>query len=324
MSGRFKQGLLGALALLTATLVSAAPPFLAAQQSLAPGPGLPPRPDMALRVDVELVLLPVSVTDERYRAVSGLVRENFEVYEDKVRQEIASVNEADAPVSVGLVFDGSGSMADNIDLCKQAVRAFFQHANPEDEYFLIEFNDRPHLLVEFTSQTDRIMGFVGAARGGGSTAFYDAIYLALAQMEEARHSRKILLVLSDGADNHSRYSLKDVRNALRESDVQLYTIGVFQPLPYRSTMEQEHGPALMANLAELSGGHGFELHNPYDLPDVTATISRELRTQYEISYHPSNREHDGQWRKVRVKVKAPPPAPRLRARTRSGYYAPFL
>lgn len=311
--------------LLTAVAVLAAPALLLlAQQASGVHAGSPTRADMALRVDVELVSLSVSVTDERYRAFSGLRVNHFEVYEDKVRQQIASVSEVDAPISVGFVFDGSGSMANKIDLCKLAVRAFFQYAHPDDEYFLIEFNDRPHLLTGFTSRTDRIMAYVGAARGGGTTALYDAIYLALAEMRKARHSRKIILVLSDGADNSSRYSEKDVRASLRESDVQIYTIGVFNPYSYRSTEEELYGPTNMARLAEMSGGNGFVLDNPAYLPDTTGKISRELRTQYEISYYPSNRIHDGRWRKVRVKVRAPAGAPILRAHTRSGYYAPSL
>jgi Ca-activated chloride channel family protein len=286
------------------------------------GTASPARAEMVLRVDVDLVSLPVSVTDARFRAVSGLRPDHFEVYEDKVRQEINSVSEVDAPLSVGLVFDASGSVSSNIELCKLAVRAFFEHANREDEYFLIEFNDSPHLLVPFTSRTNRLLAHVGAARGGGHTALYDAIYFALAEMKKARNSRKVLVVLTDGAENASRYSEKDIRNALRESDVLLYTIGVFEPVPYRNTREQLAGPTNLARLAKMTGGHGFVLGNPYLLPDLTANISRELHTQYELTYYPINRTRDGQWRRVRVKVKARTEAPPLEARSPSGYYAP--
>lgn len=314
--------LLPALSLLVVTLLATPPRFLEAQQQPATSAGLRPLPDMTLKVDVEMVLLPVSVTDEYYRAFSGLRAEHFQVYEDKVAQQIVSVSERDTPLSVGLVFDGSGSMANKIELCKQAARAFFRYAHPEDEYFLIEFNDRVHLLSPFTARVERIMAHIGAARGGGRTALYDAIYLAIAEMRNAHYSRKVLLVLSDGADNASRYTERHVRNALRESDIQIYTIGVFNPVGFRYSREEAYGPTNMAKLAKVSGGTGFVLYNPADLPDIAAAISRELRTQYEITYYPSNRAHDGQWRKLRVKVKAPRGAPRLDLRTRSGYYAP--
>lgn len=322
MSDQVKKRLHCALVLLAVTLLLIPPLFLGAQQRFRPSAASRTRAGMVLRVDLDLVLLPVSVTDERSRAFSGLRPDEFEVYEDKVRQQIATVSEVDGPLSVGLVFNGSGSMSRNINLCKQAILAFFRYASREDEYFLIEFSDRPHLLSRFTSQTDRIMAYVGAARGGGRTALYDAIYFAIAEMQHARHDRKVLLVLSDGADNASRYTEKDIRNAIQESGVQIYTIGVFMPIPYRDNSELRAGPVNLARLGEISGGQGFVLDNPADLPDLTGKISRELRTQYEISYYPSKRVHDGQWRKVRVKVKAPPGAPPLEARTRSGYYAP--
>lgn len=322
MSDRSKTKIPRVLSLLLMTLLPTSPPFLGAQQRPGSRTGLRTRVDMVLRVDVELVLLLVSVTDARFRAVRGLRPDNFQVYEDKVRQRINSVSEVDAPLSVGFVFDASGSVSNNINLCKQAVRAFFEHAHPEDEYFLIEFNNSPHLLAPFTSRTDRIMADVGAARSGGRTALYDAIYFAIAEVQKARNSRKVLLVLTDGADNASRYTERDIRNALRESDVLLYAIGVFEPIPYRNTREQMAGPMNLARLARITGGHGFVLRNPYLLPDLTANISRELRTQYEITYYPTNRVRDGQWRRLRVKLKAPTEAPPLEARTRAGYYAP--
>ena len=238
MSDRFKKSLLRALALLVVTLLLISPLFLGAQQRSGPSAASRTRADMVLRVDLDLVLLPVSVTDYRSRAFSGLRPDDFQVYEDKVRQRIASVSEVDGPLSVGLVFDGSGSMSRNIDLCKQAILAFFRYASREDEYFLIEFSDRPHLLSRFTSQTDRIMAYVGAARGGGRTALYDAIYFAIAEMQHARHDRKVLLVLSDGADNASRYTEKDIRSAIQESDVQIYTIGVFMQIGRASCRER--------------------------------------------------------------------------------------
>ena len=197
MSDQVRKKLHCALVLLVVTLLLIPPLFLGAQQRSGPSVASRTRADMVLRVDLDLVLLPVSVTDERSRAFSGLRPDEFEVYEDKVRQQIATLSEVDGPLSVGLVFDGSGSMANNINLCKQAVLEFFRYANREDEYFLIEFSDRPHLLSRFTSQNDRIMAYVGAARGGGRTALYDAIYFAIAERQNARHDRKVLLVLSD-------------------------------------------------------------------------------------------------------------------------------
>lgn len=321
MTARARQHLFRWAFLTAAVLLAALVSYPAAQQP-AGSSLLASRPTGVLRANVEMVLLPVSVTDDRYRSISGLARERFQLSEDGKPQEIVSVVEVDDPISVGLIFDGSGSMADQIELCKQAVRAFVEHAHPDDEYFLIEFSDHPHLLSGFTPRVDRILSLIGGARGGGRTALYDAIYLGLAEMQHARHPRRILLVLSDGADNHSRYSPNDIRQSLRESGVQIYTIGVFDPSPYRTTPEEVRGPSNMAGLAEMSGGRGFVLGNPAYLPDVTAKISRELRTLYRISYYPTNKVHNGQWRKIEVEVNPPPGAPPLNVSARSGYYAP--
>ncbi len=292
-------------------------PFLAAQQP-PPAEQKPaqPAPEATFSVEVELVQFPVSVTDERFRAFSGLRPENFEVYEDGVRQQVVRVEEQDTPISVGLVFDASGSVGGMIEVCRDFARAFFRFANPKDEYFLVEFGSRPVLLVPFTSRLEKIVEMVGAARSGGRTAFYDAVYMALAEMQKAHNKRKVLLLLSDGGENLSTYEEGDVRAfyAQTESTVQIYTIGVFDPLALRYVAEAREGVGNMGRLAEMSGGRNFMLSSRGTdartaVPEIASKISRELRAQYEVGYHPSNEVRDGRWRQVRVEVKAPEGAP---------------
>ncbi|MFQ5778703.1 MAG: VWA domain-containing protein [Terriglobia bacterium] len=325
MVGGLKRALAHLLYVLFLVLPVISPPFLWAQ--LPP----PPEPETVMRVDVDLVVLPVSVTDNQYRGVSGLGAENFEVYEDGVRQEITRVQELDSPISVGLLFDASGSVTGNIELCRGAVRTFFGFAHPDDEYFLIEFATRPVLLVPFTTEIERILGHVGAARAGGRTAMYDAVFRALAQMEKARHKRKILLVLSDGQDNFSSTTEQDVANILMrmENSVQIYTLGVSPlrgfPLIQKQfgnqlPAELRMGPINLARLAEMSGGRSFILDGPDRLLDTVGKISRELRTQYEVVYHSSTSSGNSQWRTVRLEVKPPRGVARLEAHTRPGYF----
>lgn len=302
------------------------PAFLLAQL-----PSPPPNPEMTMRVDVDWVVLPISVTDSQFRAYSGLGPENFEVYEDGQRQQVTRVQEVDTPISVGLVFDVSGSVRSNMELCREAVRTFFRSAHADDEYFLIEFSSRPDLLVPFTVQRETILKHVGAARAAGRTAMYDAIYQALAEMGKARHKRKVLFVLSDGDDNFSTASEEDIARILgqMENTVQIYTLTVSPMRDFRLIQREfgrqlpdflSRGPINMARLAELSGGSNFVLDGPSRLLEAVGKASRELRSQYEVTYHSSNEDGGGRWRSVRVKVKPPRGAPSLEAHTRPGYF----
>jgi Ca-activated chloride channel family protein len=276
-----------------------------------------------LRIDTNLVLIPVSVTDPLNRFVTGLEREHFKIFEDKVEQSIAQFASEDAPLSVGLVFDTSNSMGAKLQKSRQAAAQFFKTANPEDEFFLIQFNDRPELVVPFTPNPEEIQNRLTFTQAKGRTALLDGIYLAMNQMKKARNPRKAILVISDGGDNSSRYTESEIKNLVREADVQLYAIGIFEAIGARGrTAEELSGPGLLNDLAEQTGGKHFAVENVNELPDVAAKIGIELRNQYLIGYSPKNQDRDGKYRKVQVKIVQPRGLPPLRPSWRQGYYAP--
>lgn len=276
-----------------------------------------------IRVDTNLVLIPVTVTTPLNQFVTGMEKENFRVLEDKVEQEVAYFASFDAPLSIGLVFDASGSMNNKLFKSRQAAAQFFKTANPEDEFFLLQFNDRPQLLVPFTQQTEEIQNRLTFTQAKGRTALLDGIYQALATLKKGRNPRKALLVISDGGDNSSRYTESEVRNRLREADAQIYAIGIFEPMGARGrTAEELSGPNLLNELAEMTGGRHFPVDNINELPDVAAKIGIELRNQYVLGYISKNQVRDGKYRRVQVKLNQPRGMPPLRALFRQGYYAP--
>ena len=277
----------------------------------------------SIRVDSTLVLIPVSVTDPMNRFVTGLEKEHFKVFEDKVEQEIRQFSSEDAPLSVGVVFDTSGSMGNKLLKSRQAVAQFFKTANPEDEFFLVQFNDRPELAVPFTRNTEEIQNRLTFTQSKGRTALLDGIYMAMNHMKKASNPRKALLVISDGGDNSSRYTESEIKNAVREADVQIYAIGIFEPAGARSrTAEEMSGPGLLSEVSEQTGGRHFPIDNLNELPDVAAKIGIELRNQYVLGYTPKNVERDGKYRRVNVKLVQPRGLPPLKAFFRLGYYAP--
>jgi len=276
-----------------------------------------------IRVDTTLVLIPVSVTDPMSRFVTGLDKENFKLSEDKVDQEITQFSSEDAPLSVGIVFDTSGSMGAKLQRSRQAVTQFMKTANPQDEFFLIEFSDRPELVQPFTSETEEIQNRLTFTQAKGRTALLDGVYLAMNLMKKAHNPRKAILIISDGGDNSSRYTETEVKNAVREADVQIYAIGIFEPIASRGrTTEEMSGPGLLAEMAEQTGGRHFAVDNLAELPDVAAKIGIELRNQYLLGYSPKNTTRDGKYRRVQVKLVKTTGLPQLRAMFRTGYYAP--
>jgi VWFA-related protein len=276
-----------------------------------------------IRIDSTLVLVPVSVTDPMNRFVTGLEKDYFKVYEDKVEQEIAQFSSEDAPLSVGIVFDTSGSMGPKLQKSRQAVAQFLKTANPEDEFFLVQFNDRPEIVVPFTRNTEDIQARLTFTNSKGRTALLDGVYLAMNQMKKAHNPRKALLVISDGGDNSSRYTESEIKNAVREGDVQIYGIGIFEPIASRSrTPEELAGPGLLSEVAEQTGGRSFPVENLNELPDVAAKIGIELRNQYMIGYTPKNQDRDGKYRRILIKLVQPRGLPPLKAFFRLGYYAP--
>ncbi len=317
------QAVLGT-GLLLATLGALAPLVLNSQSPRPMGPPDALRP--RVRVDIDLVLVNVTVTDPYNRLVTGLSKDHFEVEEDKEKQEVLYFSNEDVPLSLGVVFDLSGSMnrANKLERAAKAAVAFLQTANPEDEFFVVHFSDEPRLLTGFTHRVEEVQNSLVAIQAKGRTALMDALYLALDTMREGSNPRKAVLVISDGGDNHSRYSVRDVMSAVRESDVQIYAIGIFDPVGARSEPEILWGPSLLKDVAETTGGRMFPvaLHNIAQLPDVAEKISIELRNQYILGYLPTNKERDGTWRKIKVKLKPPKGLPPLTTYARHGYYAP--
>jgi Ca-activated chloride channel homolog len=325
---------------LLALLVWAAAPTAGGAQELPSGPdtgkpAVPPKKPAGtneqkskslpygrpITTTTDMTLVDVSVLDPLGRIVTGLRQDHFRVFEDGVEQEVVYFASDDVPVSIGVIFDMSGSMADKIQKSRNAAVQFFRTANPDDEFFLVDFNDEAQLITPFTTSVDQLQNQLMYTAAHGMTALYDGVYLGLSQMRSAHHERKALLILSDGGDNHSRYTETDIRRFVQESDVQIYAIGLFEPNG-GPTPEEQHGPALLQDLTQMTGGRIFVVQNLSELPDIATKISMELRNQYVLGYIPSNRTHDGKWRKIKVRLRPPRGLPPLTVYARTGYYGP--
>jgi Ca-activated chloride channel homolog len=276
----------------------------------------PPRPN--LRVTTTLILVPVSVNDPLNRPVSGLEKENFRLFEDKVEQTISHFSMEDEPTAVGMVFDTSGSMGEKLQRSRMAAMAFFKIANPEDEFFLVEFDSRPRLVVPLTTDTGSLETQLIFTRSRGSTALIDAIYMALHEMRRSQKNKKALLVISDGGDNHSRYTVTELKNVVRESDVLIYAVGIFGG---GRTSEENSGPWLLSEIAESTGGQLFGA-SARELPDIAQKVGLELRNRYVLGYTPKTQARDGRYHHISVQVIPPRGLPKLRAHWRLGYVAP--
>jgi Ca-activated chloride channel homolog len=273
-----------------------------------------------LKVDVDLVLVPVTITDPMNRLVTGLDKDNFSVFQDKDQQVIRHFSSEDAPVSIGIIFDMSGSMGSKIDRAREAVVEFLKTANPQDEFFLITFADKPEEISDFTESVADLQGKLVFTVPKGRTALLDAIYLGVTKMRQAKYPKKALLIISDGGDNHSRYTEGEIKSLVREADVMIYAIGIYDhSFP---TDEERLGPALLSEISETTGGRAFTIDNPNDLADVATKIGIELRNQYVLGYRPKNPVHDGKWHKIKVKLIPPKGLPPLRVYAKTGYYAP--
>ncbi|MBV8842213.1 MAG: VWA domain-containing protein [Bryobacterales bacterium] len=270
-----------------------------------------------------LVLIPATVTDPANRFVLGLQQNDFHLFEDGVEQTITHFSGEDAPLSIGLVFDASGSMMDKMRTSRQAVTQFLKTMNPQDEAFLVQFSDKAEIVSGFTSKPEEIQNKLLSVQPGGLTAMLDAAEMALREMKKAKNPRKAILMVSDGGDNNSRYSAAEIQSLVREADVQIYAMGVFEPTIFLGLSKEEvSGPRLLSELAEQTGGRAFSASDPYDLPSVAARIGIELRNQYVLAYTPKNQQRNGNYRKVEVKVNKPAGIPDLKVRWRLGYYAP--
>jgi Ca-activated chloride channel family protein len=275
-------------------------------------------------VNTTLVIIPVTVTDPQNRFVVGLDKPDFTLLEDGVQQKIIHFSGEDAPLSVGILVDTSGSMDFKMDTSHRAVTEFLKTMNAQDEAFLIQFSDQAQVANPFTSDMHEIERSMSSMHAGGLTALLDAVDLGVREMKKAKNPRKALVVVSDGGDNHSRYTASDIKSVVREADTQIYAMGVFEPiiLP-RMAAAEVSGPRLLAEIADQTGGRAFGASGFSQLPAIAEKIAIELRNQYVLGYYPSNPEHDGKYRKIEVRVSQPKGLPALKARWRLGYYAPM-
>jgi Ca-activated chloride channel family protein len=274
-----------------------------------------------LRVNVNLVQVPMTVTDPMNRLVTGLEKENFALFDNNVGQTIRYFSSEDAPLTIGIIFDLSGSMGSKFTRARRALNEFLRTSNPQDEYFVVGFNDRPSVIVDYTSDPDDVDARMVMLKPENRTALIDAVYLGVEHLRSAKYERKALLIISDGGDNRSRYTEGELRRVVREADVQIYSIGIFDS--YAPTQEEVLGPELLKEICEMTGGRLFTVSNDLsDLQDIATRISAELRNEYVIGYTPSDIKHDGNWRKLKVKLLPPPGLPQLTVHFRQGYYAP--
>lgn len=274
-----------------------------------------------IHTSVELVMVPVTITDDLNRPILGLDQENFQLFENKKPQQIKNFSSEDMPVSIGIILDTSGSMGDKLERAREAVHQFCKEANPQDEFFMITFADTPRLTTDFTTHSDDLENDLLTVRSKGRTALLDAIYLGVRKMRSARYGRKALLIISDGGDNHSRYTEHDVRSAIKEADVMVYAVGTYDS--YFSTTEEALGPELLQSITQQTGGRSFTLTNLNDLPAVTRLIGSQLRHQYMLAYQPQAQPRDGKWHKISVKLRLPKKLHNyiMRVEARTGYYA---
>src|SRR5262245_7104227 len=281
--------------------------------------------DYNLSVNVELVQLPVSVLDKHGFPVQGLKQEHFAVYEDKVQQDISLFKQEDVPLSVGLVVDVSGSMTDKLSTLNTAATTFVQESNPEDETAVVSFGDDVTLDQDFTQNTRQLSRSLSGITPTGNTSLYDAVFLAAEHVKEnGYHEKKVLLIISDGEDNHSKYQLKQVLQTIRESKIIVYSIGLLSADSGSSYnyLFAENGRKALKQLAEVTGGAAYFPRGTREVEQVCQRIARELRNQYTIGYKPSNDKLDGSWRKTVVKVNPPKTVPKVKIRAKQGYYAP--
>lgn len=289
-----------------------------------PVPGSAGKPVKRMRVDVDLVLVPATVTDRMNRPVMDLQKQNFGIFEDDAQQQIRYFAAEDEPLSIGLILDVSGSMSNKIDTERAAVAEFFKNANPQDDYFVISLASQPQLIADTTESLDEIERKLALVMPAGDTSLLDAIYLGAAKLHSARYQRRALLVISDGGDNHSHYTAREIKSLVQESDVLVYAIGIFDnvPVPVLKTLDEKLGQRLLVNITEASGGRTMSVDSREKVPDIAAVISRELRQRYVIGYKSTHAAHDGKWRKIKLRVTGETGEPQLHAYYKRGYIAP--
>jgi len=282
-----------------------------------------PEPLSSIRVHSDLVQIPVTVLDHDDQSVVGLEKEQFKLFEDRVEQVISHFAMEEAPVTIGFVLDASASMRNKLPQSREAVVKFLNAAGAGDEFFLVQFNDQVELAADLTTSMEEVKQQLMFIRPTGRTALLDAIHFSVRNMRKASNARRALIIISDGGDNCSRYTVSELKNLVREADVQIYALGIFDSSEGRSLAPEElAGPALLRAVAKQSGGHLFEIENINQLPDVAAKIGEALRTQYVLGYAPRAVPRDGKYHRVEVKLAQAKGSRKLQASWRRGYYAP--
>jgi len=274
----------------------------------------------SFRADANLVLVPVSVLDSRDRIVNGLQAGNFSISDNQLPQTIKYFSQEDAPISMTVVLDSSGSMATKMDQERAAALELLKDANPEDEFSLIVFGNEPRVAVPFSEPAEDVSKVVNSTQPDGYTSLWDAMYLALQQQKNSRYARKAIVVISDGGDNHSRYTEDEIKSVLQEADVQVYAIALSDR--FVKTQEERLGPLRLDEITGVTGGRAIRIHDLAEVTQAARDISSELRNEYVIGYYPTTRVVDGRWRTIRVRLTGPPSRHKLHLHARNGYYGP--
>lgn len=272
-----------------------------------------------MRMDVDIALVPVTVMDEANRPVITLGKNNFRLFESGEQKDIRYFSTEDAPISVGILLDLSFSMKDKIDTARQALHQFFENCNPDDDYFVIGFSDYPAMLADATHSTASIEDKLAFAVPHGNTALLDAIYMGLDRLQKAQYSRRALVIISDGGDNHSRYAKNEIRRIVQEADVEIYGLGIFSKV--FKTYEEWTGERLLTEITEATGGRTITINDVQKLPEIAANLSRELRSRYVLGYSPGHGAQDAPWHKIKVQVIPTVPGPALHVYNKQGYFS---
>ena len=279
-------------------------------------------PEDKFRVDATMVVVNVSVTDTHDRPVAGLEQRQFRIFENGSEQSIAFFSHEDSPVSIGLIFDTSGSMDGKLKQAREMVGRFCQSLNPEDEMFLVTVRKTVGLAMNYTSNCGDIQGALMFSKAEGLTALLDAVPLALRHLKTAHNRRKAILLISDGGDNASRIHKGEIRRLVQEAGVPIYVAALARHTEVLPSLEEAQGPALLRDVVMYSGGRYWEIDDSRKLADAAAMMASEIHDQYVIGYRAPDTSRDGKYRKISVKVAREGPAPRLSVSFRSGYYAP--
>jgi Ca-activated chloride channel family protein len=275
-----------------------------------------------LKINVNVVLVPVVVADAMNHPIIGLQKQDFVLTDNDEQEEIQYFSAEDAPISVGLLVDVSKSMTDKVDAEREAISEFFKNANQQDDYFVVAFSSHPEMLTDVTQSIGTIQSKLGAVVPNGSTAMLDAISMAMTRMRSAKYKRRALLIISDGGDNNSHHKYREIKSLVRDSDVEVYAIGLFDTAFFK-TYEEFMGKKWLSEITDATGGRTVTVDNVSKMGEAAAAISTEMRNQYVLGYRPSNILTDGKRRQIKVRVINPLSSDaQLQAYYKRGYIIP--